>query len=149
MVKDEGNDEKDVGLLMNKMVLFGGCDVGFSTNPKTEKEPCFIEVCGQKIVCLAQGGECRSNYRYYSPGLNDRKSWATPIIDEDCPDTCHYKVLVCDNHDEKCEGSIIYYPHYNKFRGQFKRYCRNFDNYINGKRKKEKRKKEIKKRKWK
>jgi hypothetical protein len=117
--------------MMNAMTLFGGCNVGFNTNPETEKRDCFMVVGGEKIVCLAQGGECRYNYRFYSPGLNDMKSWTTPIVDEDCPDRCCYKVLVCDNHDEKCEGSITYYPHYNKFRGQFKRYCRNLDKYVN------------------
>ncbi len=65
--------------------------------------------------------------------MNDRKSWTTPIIDEDCPDRCCYKVLVCDGHDDKCEGSITYYIQYNKFRGQFKRYCRNLDKYVNNK----------------
>jgi hypothetical protein len=126
------NDESDVGLLMNNMVIFGGCEVGYNTNPKTEKESCFIEVGGQKIVCLAQGGECRYNHNYFSWSLNDKKSWTTPIIAECCPDTCSYKVLVCDDHDEKCEGSIRYHPQYNKFYGQFKRYCRNFDKFING-----------------
>jgi len=115
---------------MNAMTLYGGCDVGFNTNPETEERPCFIEVDGQKIVCLAQGGECRYNYNYYSPGLSDRKSWTTPIVDESCPNQCCYKSIVCDDHDEKCEGSITYYPHYNKFNGQFKRYCRNFDKFI-------------------
>lgn len=135
------NDERDVGLLMNKMVLFGGPKVGFITNPKTEKEPCFIYVCGQKIVCLAQAGECRDNHNYYSPGMGDRKSWTTPIIAECCPDKCSYKVLVCDDHDEKCEGSTTYYPQYNKFNGTFKRYCRNFDKFIKDKTVKRRRKK--------
>ncbi len=133
--KVEVDKEMEVGLLMNEMVIFGGPKIGFITNPETEKVPCFIEVGGQKIVCLAQGGECRYNHNYYSPGLQDRKSWTTPIIDESCPGECGYKVLVCDDHDEKCEGSITYYPHYNKFNGQFKRYCRNFDKYIDEKEK--------------
>ena len=127
------DSERDAAMLMNEMVLFGGPDVGFNTNPETEKRSCFIEIGGEKIVCIAQGGECRYNYKYYSPGLNDRKSWTTPIIDEDCPDRCCYKVLVCDGHYEKCEGSVTYYPHYNKFRGQFVRYCRNLDKYVNQK----------------
>ena len=122
--------EAEAAALMNAMTLYGGPEVGFNTNPRTEKEPCFIEVDGQKIVCIAQGGECRYNYNYYSPGLSDKKSWTTPIIDESCPNQCCYKVIVCDDHDEKCEGSITYYPRYNKFCGQFKRYCRNFDKFI-------------------
>lgn len=125
------NGEKDATMMMSAMIIFGGPAVGFHTNPETEKRDCFIEVNGEKIVCMAQGGECRYNYKYYSPGLNDRKSWTTPVVDNDCPDKCCYKVLVCDNHDEKCEGSITYYPQYNKFRGQFQRYCRNLDKFVN------------------
>ena len=127
MVRNDSND--DGAFIMNAITIFGGCDVGFHTNPETEKRPCFVEINGEKLVCVAQGGECRYNYNYYSPGLSDRKSWTTPIIDESCPNRCCYKVIVCDNHDEKCEGSITYYPHYNKFRGQFARYCRNFDKF--------------------
>jgi hypothetical protein len=130
---DINDNERDAAMMMNAMTIFGGCDVGFNTNPETEKRPCFMEIGGEKIVCIAQGGECRYNYKYYSPGLNDRKSWTTPIIDKNCPDRCCYKVLVCDSHDEKCEGSVTYYPQYNKFRGQFKRYCRNLDKYVNKK----------------
>lgn len=130
--RDEVRDsEEDAAMMMNVMTIFGGPAVGFNTNPETEKRPCFIEIGGEKIVCIAQGGECRYNHKFYSSGLNDRKSWTTPIVDEDCPDRCCYKVLVCDNHDEKCEGSVTYYPQYNKFRGQYKRYCRNFDKYVN------------------
>lgn len=39
---------------------------------------------------------------------------------------------MCDDHEDKCEGSIEYYPQYNKFRGLFRKYCRNFDKYIKG-----------------
>ncbi len=131
MEKNNRDKEAEDALLMNTMVIFGGPEVGFNTNPESRKRPCFIEVNGQKLVCIAQAGECRSNYNYYSPGLGDRKSWTTPIIEESCPDSCPSKVLVCDDHDEKCEGSITYYPQYNKFRGQFKRYCRNLDKFIN------------------
>lgn len=116
--------------IITKLVLFGGHQAGFKTNRNSEKVPCFIEVGGQKIVCIAQGGECRYNSHYYSPGLSDTKSWTTPIIDEDCPDRCCYKVLVCDNHGDKCEGSVEYYPQYNKFAGLYRKYCRNFDKYI-------------------
>ncbi len=126
-----GNSEKDDSMIMNAMVIFGEPVVGFNTNPEANKRPCFIEVNGEKIVCIAQGGECRYNHNYYSPGLNDRKSWTTPIVEKSCPDACCYKVIVCDDHDEKCEGSIRYYPEYNKFRGQFSKYCRNFDKYVN------------------
>ncbi len=124
------NNEEMGSLLLQKMVLFGGCQVGFNTNPRNGIDPSFIEVNGEKIVCIAQGGECRYNHKYYSSGLNDMKSWTTPIIDKSCPNQCCYKVIVCDNHNENCEGSIRYYPQYNKFNGQFKRYCRNFEKYI-------------------
>jgi len=117
--------------IMAGIVLFGGPQAGFNTNlEETETRKCFIEVDGQKLVCVAQGGECRYNYKYYSPGMGDAKSWRTPIVDSDCPDRCGYKMLVCDEHGEKCEGSIEYYPHYNKFRGLFRKYCRNFDKFL-------------------
>lgn len=121
----------DDARLMERIVLFGGPQAGFNTNlGETEVEKPFMEVNGQKLVCVAQGGECRYNHRYYSPGMGDAKSWRTPIINHDCPDRCGYKMLVCDEHGEKCEGSIEYYPHYNKFRGLFKKYCRNFDKFL-------------------
>lgn len=124
-----GND--DHATLMERIVLFGGPQAGFNMNlGETEVEKPFMEVNGQKLVCVAQGGECRYNHRYYSPGMGDAKSWRTPIINHDCPDRCGYKMLVCDEHGEKCEGSIEYYPHYNKFRGLFKKYCRNFDKFL-------------------
>lgn len=123
-----GND--DHATLMERIVLFGGPQAGFNTNPETKTRECFIEVDGQKLVCVAQGGECRYNHKYYSPGMGDAKSWRTPIVDSDCPDRCCYKMLVCDEHGEKCEGSIEYYPHYNKFRGLFRKYCRNFDKFL-------------------
>lgn len=133
----------DEANIMAGVVLFGGPQAGFNTNlEKTGTRPCFIEVNGQKLVCVAQGGECRYNHRYYSPGLNDAKSWRTPIVDDDCPDQCCFKALVCDEHGEKCEGSIEYYPHYNKFRGLFRKYCRNFDKFLGkeGEREKEEKK---------
>ncbi len=124
------DDEKEAADIMAGIVIFGGHKVGFNTNPETEKRQCFIEIKGEKIVCIAQAGECRCNYNYYSPGLNDKKSWTTPIIEESCPDRCLYKVLVCDNHEKGCEGSITYYPQYNKFYGQYQKYCRNLEKYL-------------------
>lgn len=138
------DNEKDCADIMAGIIIFGGPKAGFNTNPGARDKPCFIEVNGQKLVCLAQGGECRYNHKYYSPGLSDAKSWTTPIIDEDCPDQCCFKVIVCDEHGEKCEGSITYYPQYNKFRGLYKKYCRNFDKFLRNGEKKEKKEKEIK-----
>ena len=112
-----GMSEKD-SLLM-QMTLVGGPQVGYITNPETRTHQGFIEKNGEKIVCLAQGGECR-----YNPNF---KVWKTPIIQEDCPNECCYKSLVCDEHPRDCKGSTTYNPQYNKFRGQFGRYCRNFD----------------------
>lgn len=128
MNKDVENAE-DADIIAG-VILYGGHQAGFKTNRNSEKVPCFIEVGGQRIVCIAQGGECRYNSDYYSPGLRDTKSWTTPIVDESCPDQCCYKVLVCDEHGDKCEGSIEYYPQYNKFAGLYRKYCRNFDKYI-------------------
>lgn len=114
--KFEGMSEED-SLLM-QMTLFGGHRIGYTTNPETKNHSGFIEKNGEKLVCLAQGGECRYNQKF--------KDWKTPIIDETCPNICCFKNLVCDSHRD-CEGSITYKPQYNKFRGQFARYCRNFD----------------------
>ena len=123
--KTKGMDE-DASVLL-QMVLTGGPQVGYLTNPETKNHPGFIEVNGEKLVCLAQGGECRYNSKFYSVGMRDAKSWKTPIIQEDCPNECCYKSLVCDDHPKECKGNITYYPEYNKFRGQFERFCRNFD----------------------
>lgn len=41
-------------------------------------------------ICTAQPGECRFNRRYYSPGMNDAKSWSCPSADETCPNRCPY-----------------------------------------------------------
>lgn len=41
-------------------------------------------------LCVAQGGECRFNCRYYTPGMGDAKSWATPCADDSCPARCPY-----------------------------------------------------------
>lgn len=127
--------EKEEAGIMAAAVIFGGSQAGFSTNPDINKgnvKP-FIEINGEKLVCIAQGGECRYNHKFYSLGLNDTKSWTTPIIDESCPNRCYYKVIVCDDHEkrtgQKCEGSIEYYPWYNKFNGLFGKYCRNFDKF--------------------
>lgn len=129
MDEDAKKDAEIFAEILSTMTIFGGPQVGFNTNPETKTRPCFIEIKGQKMVCLAQGGECRYNYNYYSSGMRDAKSWTTPIIEEDCPNRCCYKVLVCDDHPDKCEGSITYYPYYNKYRGLFKKYCRNFDKF--------------------
>jgi len=118
--------------IMNAVILSGGHRAGFNTNPEADKRTCFIMINGEKLVCVAQGGECRYNHRFYTPGLNDTKSWTTPIIDETCPNRCGYKMIVCDDHGkdgQNCEGSIEYYSHYNKFIGVFKKYCRNFGKF--------------------
>jgi len=129
-MKDKDNiisGMEDDAAIMAKLILYRGVEVGFRTNPNMKNSEPFIEVNGEKVVCIAQGGECRYNHRYYSPGLSDAKSWTTPIIDKSCPDQCCYKVLVCDNHGGKCESSIEYYPQYNKFAWLYKKYCRELD----------------------
>jgi hypothetical protein len=127
---DDGLDwatEDDGYRVIQEMVLFGGPQVGFMTNPESHNRQPWIEVNGEKVVCTAQGGECRYNPRYYSPGLRDAKSWTTPIIDHSCPNECPFKSLVCDNHahaDEENVRTFFPYPQYNKFHGQFRGYCR-------------------------
>lgn len=64
--------------LMAEVVLRGGPQAGFLTNPGERDRQNFIEINGEKIVCTAQGGECRSNPNYDAPGLRDAKSWKTP-----------------------------------------------------------------------
>ena len=115
---------------MESLVLCGGHEVGMMTNPDRENRPNFIEINGEKVICRAQGGECRQYGEFYSPGLRDPDSWRTPIISHKCEDRCPYKYLVCDEHDHSTDedvGVFIPYPHYNKFHGQFTRYCRDFD----------------------
>ena len=41
-------------------------------------------------ICTAQGGECRFNSRYYTPGMRDAKSWQPPCADHTCPERCPY-----------------------------------------------------------
>ena len=120
--------EKESRITRERMILLSGDPgVGFLTNPETSERQSFIEINGEKVVCLAKGGECRHNRNYYSPGLRDETSWTTPIIDSSCPNKCGYKKLVCDDHEEgECESSIAYYPEHNKFQGEFERYCRTF-----------------------
>ena len=118
------------GRTMELMVLYGGPKVGMMTNPDSYKRPNHIVINGEKVVCRAQGGECRQYGEFYSPGLRDPDSWRTPIISHKCEDRCPYKYLVCDEHDHSTDedvGVFIPYPHYNKFQGQFTRYCRDFD----------------------
>lgn len=117
--------ERDADIMM-ELVLFGNPEAGFLTNPETQAKQGFIEVNGEKVVCLAKGGECRHSPKYYGTGMGDPNFWKTPIIEESCPNRCPYKVLVCDNHERGCEGSFTRYPEHNKFRGQFSRYCKEF-----------------------
>jgi len=122
-MKDE--NERLGAELLQRMVLFGGPQVGLLTNPETKNKSPFILVNGEKVVCTAQGGECRHNSNYYAPGLRDMKSWTTPIIDETCPNNCCYKMLVCDDHPKgECKTRVDYFPEWNKFRGEFTAYCR-------------------------
>lgn len=58
MVINMDNMDEDAKMLA-AITLMGGCQVGFNTNPETKTRDCFIEIKGEKIVCIAQGGECR------------------------------------------------------------------------------------------
>ncbi|MCK4665887.1 hypothetical protein KAU33_04015 [Candidatus Dependentiae bacterium] len=117
-------------LMMNALVIFGGEKVGMMTNPDLKNRPNFIEINGEKVVCLAQGGECRQHGQFYfSGGLNNPDSWKTPIISRGCEDRCPYKYLVCNGHDHAHDDGVdvfIPYPQYNKFCGEFERYCKDF-----------------------
>ena len=126
------NNNENIGGLKALMTLMGGSDVGFNMNPNAKNRPTFIEINNEKIVCMAQAGECRFQGQYYTGSLEDADSWVTPIISESCPDECWYKYLVCDEHkhtndEEEDIGKITYYPERNKFRGQFISYCKDFE----------------------
>lgn len=41
-------------------------------------------------ICTAKAGECRLNYKFYTPGMRDAKSWSTPCADDTCPNRCGY-----------------------------------------------------------
>lgn len=134
---EDGNDgeithiegRKD-SYMMSKMVLIGGYEVGMSTNPKRKDRPNFIVINGEKVVCLAQGGECRQPGEFYSlMGLNDPKSWETPIISLNCTNECPNKWIVCEGHDHGNDDVHVFIinPYRNKFSGQFTRFCKDFD----------------------
>ncbi len=110
--------------LMRLMALTGDDRVGHNMNPDISMRPSFIEIFGEKIVCLAKGGECRLNNKYYTLGMNDTKSWTTPIIEVVCPHNCPYREHVHDNHIGECKNVFKPFPHYNKFRGEFESYCK-------------------------
>ena len=115
---------------MESLVLYGGHEIGMMTNPDREHQPNFIVINDEKVVCRAQGGECRHQSEFYSPGLRTPESWRTPVISYSCPDSCPYKCLVCDEHDHNPDEDVdvfIPFPQYNKFQGQFTRYCRDFE----------------------
>jgi len=48
------------------------------------------------MICKAKGGECRFNYKYYSIGMRDAKSWNMPCADNTCPKRCPYLAEVSD-----------------------------------------------------
>jgi len=98
---------KEQAVIMNALVLSGAFDVGMKTKPDLKNRPSFIEINGEKVVCLAQGGECRQSGQFYFPGgLNNPDSWKTPIISRGCDDRCPYKYLVCDGHDHSDDDSV-------------------------------------------
>lgn len=105
--------------------MFGHPEIAYMTNPEARDRPTFIEINGEKVVCIAKGGECRYNHRYYTSGMRNEKSWTTPIIDATCPNECGKKALVCDDHPKDCKG-VTYHLEHNKFSGQFVKYCRSF-----------------------
>lgn len=124
-MKGKPKDSKSVQLLRN-IVLAGYPTAGFLTNPNARGKPSYIEVGEEKIVCLAQGGECRYNSNFCTPTMDQLHDWTTPVIDETCPNECIFKMLVCDGHATKCPSRREYNLAFNKYRGQFTRYCREF-----------------------
>lgn len=100
--------------IMRELVQYG--NAGFMTNTE-ENIYKWLVINGEKVVCLAQGGECRRNPRFYSPGLDDPRSWRTPVIDKSCPDNCPSRYIVCDNHGDhkSCIGAWRPKVEFNKF----------------------------------
>lgn len=129
VVRDHVDEE--AARVMTKMVLFGGHDVGIMTNPDLKNRLNYVEINGERVVCLAQAGECRVSGQFYSiSGLSNPDNWKTPVASESCPDECPKKYLVCDghNHEEDSDvGIFIINPDRNKFAGQFTRFCKDFD----------------------
>lgn len=67
---DFNGDDSKTADMMRDAVLFGSpFGTGFMTNPRTPDQP-WIEVNSEKVVCLAKGGECRSNPMFYTGSLN-------------------------------------------------------------------------------
>jgi hypothetical protein len=121
--------------LPTKLAIMGGPEAGFNMGnlgegPRPKKE--WLEYIGpdgktkEIVVCLAKAGECRCNSHFYSCGLRDEKSWATPYVMHTCPDRCWYKNIVHndDNPDHPIEGVMTYFPRFNKYDRIFKRYFR-------------------------
>lgn len=129
--KNQGMDfeAQILASIILKGALLGRPEVGFMTNSNAKNQPHFIIVNGEKVVCLAKGGECRFNGTYYDccGGLNSAKSWVTPIINHTCPNECPSKYLICKGHSAipECKGKMHFYPQYNKY-PEFDCYCRNF-----------------------
>lgn len=124
------NQDPEEARNLELIVLYGREKTGFSTNPNLEERPTSIVINGEKIVCTAQGGECRRYGEFYSPGLRDTGSWRTPIISAKCENSCPYKYLVCDGHNHTDEEDVFIFtpfPQYNKFRGEFTTYCKDLD----------------------
>jgi hypothetical protein len=84
------NMDKEAGLLAAIVLQDPTGRAGFLTNPDKSRSH-FIEVAGEKIVCLAKGGECRHYGEFYTGSLNSKESWVTPVISESCPNACPYK----------------------------------------------------------
>jgi hypothetical protein len=117
---------EEAGLLQTIILQDPTGRAGFLTNPD-ENRPHFLDIGGEKVVCLAKGGECRVYGEFYTGSLNNKESWVTPVISENCPNSCPYKYLVCEGTAHKDHNYTEYYPEYNKYRGEFTRYCKHFE----------------------
>jgi hypothetical protein len=83
-VREMAKDDKRHDGLFFETALFGSIAMGQSNagNRKDGK------------ICRAQGGECRYNRKYYTPGMRDAKSWSMPCADDSCSERCPYLIEV-------------------------------------------------------
>lgn len=122
MRKDQKRDLETEFLI--RAALFG--DMKPTQAMAAQQEDPFITLPnGDQVVCLAQGGECRFNSKFYTPGMGDTKSWTVPQVDHTCPNRCGYKMVICRHEQtegDECPGYINYYPQYDKY--GLSPYCR-------------------------
>jgi hypothetical protein len=57
-------------------------------------------------ICVARGGECRYNDKYYVGGMRDPKGWQMPLADDTCPLHCMYLKDPDEENKSPSKGTI-------------------------------------------